>query len=173
MVDVYIALGSNLKQPVWQLRRALHSLKKHSAIDLVDISRLFYSNPVGPEQNKFFNLVCRLETTLLPYDLFLFMQNIEKLLGRVASVRWGPRVIDLDLIYWSGVEIGTDILNVPHKLCFQRIFVLQPWLDVAGHDEILAQKIRKYLLLCNTLGEGQGLFLGNIFADIENTHNNC
>lgn len=163
MNEVYIGLGSNLQQPILQLIKALNVLSKVDGIDLLAVSRYYRSKAVGPDQPDFVNLVCRVNTLLMPREMLAKLKFLELLLGRKTSkIRWGPRAIDLDLIYWQGIAMVDADLQLPHAACWQRLFVLLPWLDVSLHDLELSCLIRKSLLLARPLSLGNGCFCGGL-----------
>ncbi len=108
MVTAYIGLGSNLAEPVLQVRRACDALKQLPETRLLECSSLYLSPPMGPaDQPDYINAVAALETTLLPYDLLAGIQAIEQAQGRTREVRWGARTLDLDLLVY-GDQIISD-----------------------------------------------------------------
>ena len=150
----YLSLGSNLGFPKFNLNKAIALLGQES-IDVLAVSRFYYSKPMGPSQNNFYNLVCRCFSSFSPLDILECVKNIEKVMGRARSLKWGPRLIDIDIIYCCGQDIDSDILVIPHAGCWERLFVLHPWLDVV-EGEVLRTKINKALLLnrCRDIGSG-------------------
>lgn len=130
-VTAYIALGSNLENPGLQLQRAVDEIASTPGITLSDCSKLYLSDPVGPEgQPDYCNAVVQIETTLAPVELLDAMQAIENLHGRVRSVRWGPRTLDLDILLYGNEVIETERLTVPHYQMHVRNFVLCPLADI-------------------------------------------
>ena len=118
------------------------------------ISRLYETAPIGPrDQPWFLNAVLRAESGLSAHDLLAAAKRIEQDLGRTPSERWGPRVIDIDLLLYGDAVIATHDLVVPHPELWNRRFVLVPLLDVllAGS---LADRVRKRL---DILGADQDL----------------
>jgi 2-amino-4-hydroxy-6-hydroxymethyldihydropteridine diphosphokinase len=163
MSEVYVALGSNLHHPSTQLSLALQALQVHPKLQIQQSSRLYRSQPMGPDQPMFTNAMCRLSVAVSPMALLQLLQAIEAEFGRRSTrMRWGPRVIDLDLIYWQGVTMATEDLVLPHAGCWQRLFVLCPWLDVAAHQAPLAASIRAAILKKRKMGLGPGTFMGRI-----------
>lgn len=129
----YIGLGSNLDQPVQQIKRALIALAGIPATRLIATSRLYGNPPMGPQdQPDYINAVACIETELGPHALLEVLQTIEDQQARVRSARrWGPRTIDLDLLLF-GDEIIDDVkLTVPHPDISQRTFVLVPLCEIA------------------------------------------
>ena len=130
-VRAYIALGSNLKSPGMQLQRAVDEIATTPGIILAGCSQLYLSDPVGPEgQPDYCNAVVGIDTTLEPIALLDAMQSIENNHGRVRSVRWGPRTLDLDILLYGNEVIKTERLTVPHYQMHVRNFVLCPLADI-------------------------------------------
>lgn len=124
-----VALGANLAEPAEAVELALALLKEST--DLVSRSRLYVTRPVGgPPQPDFVNAVCILESDLTALDLLGMLQGIEKSMGRVRREKWGPRVIDLDLIQYGEIRSKDETLTLPHPLAHERRFVLEPWLEI-------------------------------------------
>ena len=153
----YLSLGSNLDYPKYQLQQALILLvQKGVSVDAV--SRFYYSKPMGPVlQNDFYNIVCRVDTVFSPLELLGVVKDIEQKMGRVKVIKWGARVIDIDIVYSPGVDLVLNDFAIPHAGCWDRLFVLYPWLDVAN-DENLQIKIRQALLTNRVKNIGQGFF---------------
>ncbi len=124
----YIGLGSNLGDPVAQIQRAFDLLRDLPRTRLMGRSSLYESAPFGPvEQPNFINAVASIATELNPADLLAQLQNIQRNQGRTAGgVRWGPRILDLDLLLYGDVVIETTDLTVPHPGIAMRNFVLLP-----------------------------------------------
>lgn len=132
-----IGLGSNLDDPVRQVRSALDALGQLPFSHLMSRSRLYRSEPVGPPgQPQYVNAAAMLQTGLAADDLLAALQDIERQQGRVRDVRWGPRTIDLDLLLYGDAVITGPTLTVPHPRLHERAFVLRPLLDIAPALEI-------------------------------------
>ena len=129
----YIGLGANLDQPVEQLRKAVSLLGIVNDARLVFVSPAYSSRPMGPQdQPDYVNAVAGLVTTLEPLELLDALQGIENQMGRVRDgERWGPRVIDLDLLVFAGVVMNGERLVLPHPGIHERSFVLYPLADIA------------------------------------------
>jgi len=132
-VPAYVALGSNLDDPVAQIARAMDALGELPDTRLVLRSSLYRSRPFGPvEQPDFVNAVAGLLTALEPARLLQCLQATEARLGRERPVvRWGPRRIDLDLLVHGGTRIAQPELTVPHPGIAERAFVLVPLAEIA------------------------------------------
>jgi 2-amino-4-hydroxy-6-hydroxymethyldihydropteridine diphosphokinase len=124
-----VALGSNLENRKLNLDIAI----THLEVLLKDlkVSPYFETKPVGgPTQSDFINAVVIGECDLAPEVLLAELLEIEVQMGRVRDLKWGPRIIDLDLIVYGDQKIDTVFLKLPHPLARSREFVLRPWLEV-------------------------------------------
>lgn len=132
MLRCYIALGSNLEQPLQQVDRAVEALAQLPHSVLVAVSPYYRSSAVGPgEQPDYINAVAALDTELAPLALLEALQAIELRQGRVRQERWGARTLDLDLLLYGDRQIDLPQLTVPHPRMLERGFVLWPLLDLA------------------------------------------
>ena len=123
-----LALGSNLGD-----RRALLQGAVDGLPDVVAVSDVYETSPVGgPDQGPYFNAVVRLETDLGARALLEVAQRCEAAAKRVRLERWGPRTLDVDLLWVDGEEVDQPDLVVPHPRMFERMFVLVPLRDVAA-----------------------------------------
>ncbi|CDH44956.1 MAG: 2-amino-4-hydroxy-6-hydroxymethyldihydropteridine diphosphokinase [Candidatus Competibacteraceae bacterium] len=129
----YIGIGSNLDHPVDQVRRAFAALNAIPASRCVAQSPLYRTAAVGgpPNQPDYLNAVAALETALAPEDLLTALQAIETAQGRVRTVPWGPRTLDLDLLLYDQITRADPELTLPHPWLHQRAFVLYPLHDIA------------------------------------------
>lgn len=129
--DVFIGLGSNLKEPATQLARAVAELAGLPDTTLVAQSPFYTSSPVGPQdQPDFINGAVWLSTGLEPHTLLNQLQAIEQQHGRERIRHWGPRTLDLDLLIYGARVLNDERLIVPHRELTHRDFVLQPLLDL-------------------------------------------
>jgi 2-amino-4-hydroxy-6-hydroxymethyldihydropteridine diphosphokinase len=137
-IEAYVALGSNLDHPARQVEVAFEMLDDIGGTRLVRRSSLYRSSPLGGiEQPDFVNAVAAVETTLTAVDLLLQLQDIERNRGREDNrVRWGPRVLDLDLLVYGDREICEPNLTVPHPGIAARNFVLLPLREIAPDLDI-------------------------------------
>ncbi|WP_455205710.1 2-amino-4-hydroxy-6-hydroxymethyldihydropteridine diphosphokinase [Kaarinaea lacus] len=133
MVRCYIGLGSNLNNPKQQILDAIEALRQVEASQLVCVSSLYRSPPMGPQdQPHYINAVAALDTHLEPLALLSQLQLIEQLHGRVRKAeRWGARTLDLDLLLYGDQVLERDNLIVPHSGLTQRNFVLIPLFEIA------------------------------------------
>jgi 2-amino-4-hydroxy-6-hydroxymethyldihydropteridine diphosphokinase len=132
MTTAYIGIGSNVGERSTFCRRAVGALDDTPEVRVTAASSLYETTPVGgPPQRSFINLVARLETTLGPRTLLGVCKEIERMLGREPSeIRWGPRVVDLDLLTFGDEKINDEDLEVPHPRMLLRRFVLVPLLEI-------------------------------------------
>ncbi len=129
----YVGLGSNLKNPAWQIEAAFELLRGIPETRLIACSPLYNTAPFGGvEQPDFVNAAAALLTSLEPPDLLAKFQEIERRQGREpGGQRWGPRILDLDLLVYSDRVIKEPTLSVPHPGIAERNFVLLPLRDLA------------------------------------------
>jgi 2-amino-4-hydroxy-6-hydroxymethyldihydropteridine diphosphokinase len=128
----YLGLGSNLGDRLDHLQRAIDALAAVDGIDVLAVSRVYETAPVGgPEQDDFLNAVLAVETTLDPFALLAAAQAAEQGERRVRTVRWGPRTLDVDVLRYGDERIETADLEIPHPRMHERAFVLAPLRDVA------------------------------------------
>ena len=136
MTQAYIALGSNLENPGLQLQRAVDEIDSTAGVQVTGCSKLYQSVPLVAEhvpegQPDYCNAVVEIETSLQPIELLDAMQAIENKHGRVRSLRWGPRTLDLDILLYGNQTIESKRLTVPHYQMHVRNFVLCPLHDIA------------------------------------------
>ncbi len=138
MTHVYVGLGSNLDNPEAQLSKAITQLEKLPASDYLKCSAFYQSKPVGPQdQPDFVNAVAMLDTGLGALTLLDYLHAIEDQQGRVRDEeRWGPRILDLDLLLYGDEQINEDRLIVPHPEMHKRDFVLFPLHEIAPDLDI-------------------------------------
>jgi 2-amino-4-hydroxy-6-hydroxymethyldihydropteridine diphosphokinase len=129
---VYLGLGSNLGDRLGYLRTGLKTLAETAGVAVVRLSSVYETAPVGrPDQGPFLNAAAELRTGLEPEPLLGRLLAIEAGLGRVRERRWGPRVIDLDLLLWGERVVATERLVIPHPELARREFVLAPLAEIA------------------------------------------
>ncbi len=132
MNRVYIGLGSNLDEPMRQVREALQELESITRTRVVSRSSLYRSDPVGPpDQPDYVNAVAALDTGLAPEELLDALQALEQAHQRVRKIHWGPRTLDLDILLFGERVIATERLTVPHAWMLERNFVLWPLAEIA------------------------------------------
>lgn len=131
MRGIFIGLGSNLGDRLQNLRRAVDELGARG-VSCVMASSVYETAPVGKEeQPDFLNAVIEVETSLTPEELLSVCMEVERVLGRVRVERWGPRVVDVDVLLYDDLRIESEMLVVPHPRLFERRFVLAPLVEIA------------------------------------------
>ena len=124
-----VALGANLDEPAAAVELAIKLLEEST--DLIARSSLYVTKPVGgPPQPDYVNAVCIIDSELPPHELLSLLHGIEKSMGRLRNERWGPRVIDLDLITYGALMSDDVDLTLPHPRAHERRFVLEPWNEI-------------------------------------------
>lgn len=128
---VYLALGSNLGDRFNNLQQAVKELQK--VLRVTSYSRVYETPPWGvTDQPGFLNACIGGETVLTPQDLLEATQQIEKLVGRTKTYHWGPRVIDIDILFYDDLVISEPKLKIPHPGITERAFVLVPLAEIAA-----------------------------------------
>ena len=133
MTIAYIGLGSNLSDPALQVRKAITAIKEIPASCIKQVSSLYFSRPMGPQdQPDYINAVLALNTELSAIEVLNALQGIENNAGRVRKDnRWGARILDLDILLFGNDTISTERLTVPHYGLKLREFVLTPLAEIA------------------------------------------
>ncbi len=127
LVDAYLGLGSNQGDSETLLAAGIEQLP-----DVVATSGVYRSASVGgPTQPPFLNLVAHLRTRLDPHALLAACQAVEAAAGRVRTVRWGPRTLDVDVLLYGAETVASPTLTVPHPAMYERRFVLEPLAEIA------------------------------------------
>ena len=133
MSTVYVGVGSNVGDRVAFCRKAVESLRTRDGFLVGPVSSLYETSPIGgPPQRSFINLVAQLEATLEPRAVLEAFKEVEATMGREPSeIRWGPRVVDLDLLLYDDLKVNEPDLEIPHPRLTQRRFALVPLLEIA------------------------------------------
>ncbi|MBI1919831.1 MAG: 2-amino-4-hydroxy-6-hydroxymethyldihydropteridine diphosphokinase [Geobacter sp.] len=146
---VFIALGSNEGDRELNLLRAVAEIGRLAGTRITALSHFYDTEPVGPvPQGNFLNAVARLETSLDPHGLLAALQRIEtEVFRRKRTVHWGPRIMDLDILFYGDLHISGDDLVVPHPRLHERRFVLEPLAELAPDllHPLLGKKMRELL----------------------------
>lgn len=131
---VYIGVGSNLADPVWQVKAGFAALAALPETTLVQTSRLYGNPPMGPvPQPDYVNAVAAIDTTYEPEPLLQALKAIENQAGRdLNGQRWGPRPLDLDILLHGNSQYQSDTLNIPHPGMPERAFVLYPLAEISA-----------------------------------------
>jgi 2-amino-4-hydroxy-6-hydroxymethyldihydropteridine diphosphokinase len=142
----YVGLGANLGSREETLRRAIAILGEADGVDVLAVSQLRETEPIGVvDQPRFLNGAVAVETTRTSRELLELLLGIERTLGRVREERWGPRTVDLDLLVYGDDVVDEPGLRVPHPHLHERRFVLEPLaeldpeLDIPGLGRVAAR----------------------------------
>ncbi|MEP7050501.1 MAG: 2-amino-4-hydroxy-6-hydroxymethyldihydropteridine diphosphokinase [Pseudomonadota bacterium] len=147
-LDCVLGLGSNLGNRLEFLRGAARKLQHHAQI--TGVSALYETAPLGPQQPDYLNAALGLRSALLPLQLLELLLSIERAAGRERLERWGPRTLDLDLLFIPGQTVDMPGLVVPHRELTRRAFALLPLLDVVP-DAVDPSTGRRYAELAQCL----------------------
>jgi 2-amino-4-hydroxy-6-hydroxymethyldihydropteridine diphosphokinase len=141
----YLGLGSNQGDRAANLWEATRQLGELHSCAIEQVSRLYETAPVGPQDQPWYlNAALRIETGLSPHELLQAAQGIERSMGRIHGERWGPRIIDIDVLLFGEMRIASAELTIPHPELWKRRFALVPLADVATSGP-LADDIRRRL----------------------------
>lgn len=147
LTRAYIGIGSNLKNPLQQVTRAIEELASLPQSHGIRASSWYTSKAIGPgTQPDYTNGAVALDTALTPYELLDELQKIEQQHGRERHIRWGPRTLDLDLLLFGDQVLNTERLTVPHPRIRERNFVVFPLADLNPALELPQQTIGTTLL---------------------------
>lgn len=132
MNHVFLGIGTNLGQRRLNLQRAISGMA--AGVTITAVSPLYETPPWGmTEQPHFLNLCLAGRTSLSPPALLAFAKNLEVEMGRQPAERWGPRLIDIDLLFYDNLVIDDEHVTVPHPRLHERAFVLAPLADIAPY----------------------------------------
>ena len=155
---ILIGLGSNLGERECQLEQALQRMEQAGDLRIVSVSNLYETKPVGDtDQPEFLNMAARLETFLTPLDLLKRCLAVENEMGRLRTRRWGPRIIDIDLLEYDARRVRLAELILPHPEIVNRGFVLIPLNDIV--PELMLENEK-------TVAEMTGVFLAGKQNDV-------
>lgn len=132
MTVTYLSIGSNIGDRLYHLVEAVRALHSHDGMEVVGVSSIYETAPVGyTDQEDFLNVAVCVETVVDAQELLAVCQQVERGLGRQRTIRWGPRTVDLDILLYGTDNIETENLVVPHPRMHERAFVLMPLLEIA------------------------------------------
>lgn len=136
---LYLSLGSNMGNRFKHLKQGLNALK--NVIDVEVYSSVYETEPVGSGSQNYLNMVLKAHTTLLPHPLLKKLHEIEAEMGRNRNkeVIWGDRTLDIDILFYEEIMMNDYILTIPHKEINNRIFVLEPLLELIDNPAMLKQ----------------------------------
>lgn len=154
MVQAVLGLGANLDQPIDTIRQALIAVGTSPQVELVAVSSLYRTAPVGgPDQDDYVNAVAVVRTTLDALGLLRVVQGVEAQAGRIRQQRWGPRVLDIDVLDFAGQWSAESWLQLPHPQAHKRAFVLAPWAEIAPETVIAGKPVSYWLAQPNVVAQ--------------------
>ncbi|HLS23595.1 MAG TPA: 2-amino-4-hydroxy-6-hydroxymethyldihydropteridine diphosphokinase [Pseudogracilibacillus sp.] len=151
----FVGLGSNIEPREENLNRALQLIEENDDVTIVKRSSIYETEPVDyTEQDKFLNMVIKLETSMKNLELLQFLQEVETTLGRKREeeIEKGPRTIDLDILLFNNENRDLDVLRIPHPRMHERAFVLVPLSEIAP-DQVMPTSGRRIDELLEQLPE--------------------
>ncbi|MBE6098695.1 MAG: 2-amino-4-hydroxy-6-hydroxymethyldihydropteridine diphosphokinase [Anaerovibrio sp.] len=155
--ECYLSVGSNLGDRAEYIRQAIEYVGASDKIQLKSVSSLYETPPWGNiNQPSFLNGAFSLVSTISPQELLGLCQSVEQSLGRVRHEHWGPRTIDIDLLYIDGMRLNTPELVLPHPYMLERAFVLVPLVEIAPDLLIDGLSVKEHL---NKLSDGDTVVL--------------
>lgn len=150
MAIAYIALGSNLGNKQKNIDKALSLIKKKC--EILSQSSWYKTEPIGfKDQDWFINGVIKVRTNFTPLELFNFTQLVEKKMKRIKTIKNGPRIIDLDILFYDHIILKLQNLIIPHPRLHERLFVLQPLSEISPNfvHPVFKKTILELLTMCH------------------------
>ncbi|WP_430536023.1 2-amino-4-hydroxy-6-hydroxymethyldihydropteridine diphosphokinase [Listeria rocourtiae] len=145
MNKAYLSIGTNIGNRKENLENALKALQAESEITINQVSSVYETDPVGFEdQDAFLNIAVSIQTSLDPESLLQKGLDIEAVLGRIRLIRWGPRLIDIDLLLYEDITQRSETLELPHPRMIERAFVMIPLQEIA--PDVAAPLMREEVL---------------------------
>lgn len=152
-VTVYLSLGGNLGRPDKSMATALRMLDADPSTEVVSVSSLYRTPPWGKvDQPDFLNAAAEVRTTLSPRELLKACLDAELKLKRVRQERWGPRLIDIDILVFGDLTVDEDGLEIPHPRMLERAFVLAPLAEIAPDFIAKGKRLADWLAEADTAG---------------------
>ncbi|MCE9674848.1 2-amino-4-hydroxy-6-hydroxymethyldihydropteridine diphosphokinase [Paraclostridium bifermentans] len=146
MSKSYLGLGTNIGDRIRYINEALKILNSNPNINITKKSKLYETKAWGyKDQADFLNMCIEIETSLNPYELLNVCQGVEKDLNRERKIRWGPRTIDVDILFFNDIILQEENLEIPHPRIKERAFVLIPLIDLNDKLKIDNISINEYL----------------------------
>lgn len=155
----YLSIGTNIGEREQNLQDAVRLLMMKDTVKVTAVSSIYETAAVGyTDQADFLNIAVAIETTLQAEDLLSVCQGIENELGRVREFRWGPRIIDLDILLYNSETIETESLIVPHPRMYERAFVLVPLEEIMTLKYVMLKGVQNALQALDIKKEGVKLW---------------
>ena len=146
--EVYLSIGSNIGNKEENLNRAIELINSYKEIEVTKVSTFLKTEPWGYlDQEEFLNAALKIRTIFSPQELMRTLLHIEKEMKRERIVKWGPRIIDLDIIFYDDLVLDDDLIIVPHPRMEEREFVLKPLSEIGGNKVHPLLKKRVFRLL--------------------------
>ncbi|EEI18560.1 GTP cyclohydrolase I FolE [Lentilactobacillus hilgardii] len=144
--DIVLSLGSNIGNREFYINKAIQLLGNDANILIDKVSNFYETSPVGNvKQRHFVNIALKIATTYTPEKLLAVIHQVELSLHRTREIHWGPRTLDIDIIFWGDKKMSTDDLTIPHPETFNRLFVLVPILEIISKQFPFYQQISKQI----------------------------
>lgn len=151
----YIGVGSNQGDSIELIKKALKLINEATGVRIIRAAPLYRTEPIGFEdQPWFYNTVVELEVDITPFQLLELLQEVEKKLGRIRTLRWGPRTIDLDILIFGDQTIKHPDLVIPHPRMTERAFVMVPLVHLIPYRMFNGKTIEN---IAHTLQDNQKL----------------
>lgn len=155
MNKVFLSIGTNIGERAANLQQAVRLLSETAAVTVKAVSSVYETAAVGfTEQADFLNIAVYVETTLSADEMLIVCQKVENDLGRVREFRWGPRIIDLDILLYNHENIEAEHLTVPHPRMYERAFVLVPVVELAKYEPAMTKLAKDKLTSMDIKKEG-------------------
>ena len=165
MNTVFISLGSNIGNRFHYLQQAVLLLQQLEQVNVINVSSVYETDPVGyEEQAAFLNMVVEIETLLSPHEILKHCNEIESKLGRTRDIHWGPRTVDLDILLYNEENMKTEDLIIPHPRMMERGFVLIPLVELRAN---LVNPQTKQLIADVAYVKKEGVHLWKTFDGVD------
>ena len=166
MNDVYLSIGTNMGDRKRNLQEAVWMLTQIEDIEVLQVSSIYETAPVGyVDQATFLNIVVYVKTLKTANEMLAACQQVENDLGRVRLIRWGPRVIDLDILLFNQENIESEHLIVPHARMYERAFVLVPLMEIAQTTTTHLQRASEVVRTFDLQKEGIQLWMESVSVE--------